>query len=102
MSTSLNGAPSQPCAPQIPAAIAGSVDLLVLADALARAGLVGRRDRERKVFVIEPAGAERYPQIDPEAVTAAVTTFNRLSLFEERDQGRLRLVVDNDRVGDDD
>jgi hypothetical protein len=98
MSPSLNGAPAQPCAPQIPAAIAGSVDLLVLADALARAGLVGRRDRERKVFVIEPAGAERYRQIDPEAVT----TFNRLSLLEERDRGRMRLAVDNDRVGDDD
>jgi hypothetical protein len=44
--------------------------------------------------VIEPAGAERYRQIDPEPVT----TFNRLSLLEERDRGPMRLAVDNDRV----
>lgn len=98
MSTSLHGAPAQPRATQIPAAIAGSVDLLVLAEALARAGLVRRRDRERKVFVTESAGAERYPHLDPEMVIAAIATWNRMALSEERVRANMRLVVDNDRV----
>lgn len=45
----------------LPAVIAGSVNLLKFTEALARAGLVGRHDAARGVLVIEPI-PERCPQ----------------------------------------
>lgn len=44
-------------ASEVPAVIAGSVNLLRFTEALARAGLVGRHDGPRGVFVIEPVPA---------------------------------------------
>ncbi len=40
---------------EVPAVIAGSVNLMDFSEALARAGIVGRFDRDRGVLVIEPA-----------------------------------------------
>jgi hypothetical protein len=42
-------------ATEVPAVIAGSVNLLRFSAALASAGLVGRHDADRGVLVIEPA-----------------------------------------------
>jgi hypothetical protein len=44
-------------ASEVPAVIAGSVNLMRFAQALARAGLVGRHDATRGVLVIEAAPA---------------------------------------------
>lgn len=46
---------------EVPAVIAGSVNLLKFSEALARAGLVGRHDAARGVLMIEPV-PERCPQ----------------------------------------
>lgn len=40
---------------EVPAVIAGSVNLLKFSEALARAGLIGRYDAGRGILVIEPA-----------------------------------------------
>lgn len=40
---------------EVPAVIAGNVNLLRFAEAIARAGLVGRHDADRGVLVIEEA-----------------------------------------------
>ncbi len=40
---------------EVPAVIAGSVNLMAFSEALARAAIVGRFDRERGVLAIEPA-----------------------------------------------
>ncbi len=40
---------------EVPAVIAGEVNLLKFTEALARVGLVGRHDATRGVLVIEPA-----------------------------------------------
>ena len=42
---------------EVPAAIAGSVPLVRLSEALARSGLTARHDADRGVLVIEPAHA---------------------------------------------
>jgi hypothetical protein len=42
---------------EVPAVIAGSVNLLRFSEALARAGILGRYDADRGVLVIEPAVA---------------------------------------------
>lgn len=42
---------------EVPAVIAGSVNLVRFSEAIARAGLVGRHDAVRGVLVIEPADA---------------------------------------------
>ena len=44
-------------ASEVPAVIAGNVNLLRFTEALARAGLAGRHDAERGVLVIEPVPA---------------------------------------------
>jgi len=44
---------------EVPAVIAGSVNLLRFSEAIARAGLVGRHDADRGVLVIEPAQSVR-------------------------------------------
>lgn len=41
---------------EVPAVIAGSVNLMQFSEALAIAGIVGRYDPKRHVLVIEPAG----------------------------------------------
>ncbi len=56
----------RPAAPQasvheVPAVIAGSVNLLRFSEAIARAGLIGRHDAARGVLVIESA-ALRCPE----------------------------------------
>jgi hypothetical protein len=48
---------------EVPALIAGSVNLMRFAEALARAGLIGRHDPQRGVLVIEPV---------PQSVKAAI------------------------------
>ncbi len=40
---------------EVPAAIAGSVNLMAFSGALAQAGIVGRFDADRGILVIEPA-----------------------------------------------
>jgi hypothetical protein len=47
---------------EVPAVIAGSVNLLRFSEALARAGLIGRHDADRGVLVIEPASQPVIPQ----------------------------------------
>ena len=42
---------------EVPAAIAGSVNLMAFSGALAQAGIVGRYDADRGILVIEPARA---------------------------------------------
>lgn len=44
-------------ASEVPAIIAGSVNLMQFSEALARAGLIGRHDAQRGVLVIEPLPA---------------------------------------------
>ena len=44
-------------ASEVPAVIAGSVNLIRFSEALARAGIVGRYDADRGLLVIEPAPA---------------------------------------------
>jgi hypothetical protein len=43
--------------PDVPAVIAGSVNLMAFTEALARAALVGRYDASRDLLVIEPTPA---------------------------------------------
>jgi hypothetical protein len=54
--------PTPGCVPtrralEVPAVIAGSVNLLKFSEALARAGIVGRYDSARALLVIEPVPA---------------------------------------------
>ena len=42
-------------ATEVPAAIAGNVNLMAFSGALAQAGIVGRYDADRGILVIEPA-----------------------------------------------
>ena len=44
---------------EVPAAIAGSVPLVRLSEALARSGLTARHDADRGLLVIEPAATTR-------------------------------------------
>lgn len=42
---------------EVPAAIAGNVNLLAFSGALAQAGIIGRYDADRGILVLEPASA---------------------------------------------
>ncbi len=42
---------------EVPAAIAGSVNLMAFSGALAQAGIVGRFDADRGILIIEPVRA---------------------------------------------
>ncbi len=46
---------------EVPAVIAGNVNLLKFSEALALAGLIGRHDADRSLLVIEPAQEARKP-----------------------------------------
>lgn len=48
-------------ASEVPAMIAGNVNLLKFSEALALAGLIGRHDADRGLLVIEPAQEARKP-----------------------------------------
>ena len=61
---------------EVPALIAGSVPLVRLSEALARAGLTARHDADRGMLVIEPAPATR---ADAEI---GMIWYNRLSKAE--------------------
>ena len=47
---------------EVPAVIAGSVPLVRLSEALARAGLTARHDADRRMLEIEPAAGVAAPQ----------------------------------------
>ncbi len=64
---------------EVPALIAGSVNLLRFSEALARAGLIGRHDADRGVLVIEPALAVR---VSPADALVGMSWFNGLSQSE--------------------
>ena len=60
MATEKHSAPTE-AQSDVPAVIAGSVNLMAFAGALAQAGIVGRYDADRGVLVIEPAQGARQP-----------------------------------------
>ena len=69
---------------EVPAIIAGSVPLVRLSEALARAGLTARHDGDRGVLVIEPAQSQpaaARPLI-PQDAELGITWYNGLSKAE--------------------
>jgi hypothetical protein len=60
MATEKHSAPTE-AHTEVPAVIAGSVNLLKFSEALALAGLIGRHDADRGLLVIEPAQEARKP-----------------------------------------
>ena len=66
-------------ASEVPAVIAGNIPVVSLAEALARAGLIGRHDADRHVLVIEPASPK--PMI-PQDAELGMAWYNRLSKAE--------------------
>ena len=64
-----------------PALIIGSVNLIRFAEALARAGLIGRHDPQRGVLVIEPA-LQLAKSVIPADAAAGMAWYNRLSKAE--------------------
>ena len=67
-------------ASEVPAVIAGNIPVVSLAEALARAGLVGRHDADRHVLVIEPAAAVR--SVIPQDAALGIRWYNGLSKAE--------------------
>ena len=65
---------------EVPAAIAGSVPMVRLSEALARAGLTARHDGDRGLLVIEPAATMR-ARIPADA-ELGIAWYNRLSRAE--------------------
>lgn len=65
---------------EVPAVIAGSVNLLRFSEALARAGLVGRHDADRGVLVIEPAQSVK--SAIPQDAELGIRWYNGLSKAE--------------------
>lgn len=55
MQTCKHFAPATALALEIPAVIAGNVNLMRFSEALARAGIIGRHDADRGVLVIQAA-----------------------------------------------
>jgi hypothetical protein len=51
---------------EVPAAIAGSVNLVAFSGALAQAGIVGRYDADRGILVIEPVRVRCSPRRSPQ------------------------------------
>ena len=66
---------------EVPAVIAGSVNLLKFSEALALAGLIGRHDADRGALVIEPAEQVRTALI-PQDAAVGIAWYNRLSNAE--------------------
>ena len=66
---------------EVPAAIAGSVPLVRLSEALARAGLTARHDGDRGLLVIEPAATTTRARIPADA-EHGIAWYNRLSRAE--------------------
>ena len=65
---------------EVPAAIAGSVPLVRLSEALARAGLVCRHDADRGLLVIEGAATTR--ATIPADAEMGIAWYNRISKAE--------------------
>ena len=65
---------------EVPAVIAGSVPLVKLSEALARAGLTARHDGDRGMLVIEPAPAAGAKI--PADAELGMAWYNRLSKAE--------------------
>ena len=63
----------------VPALIAGSVNLLRFSEALARAGLVGRHDADRRMLVIEPAEVS---SVIPKDAELGIAWYNGLTKAE--------------------
>lgn len=68
---------------EVPAMIAGSVNLMRFSEALARAGIVGRFDPHRGVLVIEPAKA-REPAHDAANARIGMAWWNGLTPTRRR------------------
>ena len=66
---------------EVPAVIAGSVNLMAFSGALARAGIVGRFDRDRGALVIEPAQERRQDEAD---ARVGIAWYNGLTPTERR------------------
>lgn len=73
----------RPRASEVPAVIAGSVNLLRFSEALALAGLVGRHDADRGVLVIEADDRERQAVIAPDT-EAGIAWYNGLTEQDRR------------------
>ena len=65
---------------EVPAVIAGSVPLVRLSEALARAGLIGRHDADRGVLFIEPAQSAK--SVIPADAELGMRWYNGLSKAE--------------------
>ena len=70
-------------ASEVPAVIAGSVNLMAFSGALALAGIVGRFDRDRGALVIE-AAQDRQPAQDEAGARAGIAWYNGLTPTERR------------------
>ena len=68
-------------ASEVPAVIAGSVNLMAFSGALAQVGIIGRFDRDRGVLVIEPAQERRQDDAD---VRVGIAWYNGLTPTERR------------------
>ena len=78
MATEKHSAPTE-AHTEVPAVIAGSVNLLKFSEALARAGLIGRHDADRGVLVIEPAEVS---SVIPKDAELGMAWYNRLTKAE--------------------
>jgi hypothetical protein len=69
---------------EVPAVIAGSVPLVCLSEALARAGLTARHDGDRGLLVIEPAQSQpaAVRPLIPADAELGMRWYNRLSKAE--------------------
>jgi hypothetical protein len=65
---------------EVPAVIAGSVPLVRLSEALARAGLTARHDADRRMLIIEPAATTR--TTIPADAEMGIAWYNGLSKAE--------------------
>ena len=65
---------------EVPAAIAGSVHLVTLSEALVRAGLTARHDADRRMLVIEPAQSAK--SVIPQDAELGMRWYNGLSRAE--------------------
>ena len=78
MATEKHSAPTE-AQSDVPAVIAGSVNLMAFAGALAQAGIVGRYDADRGVLVIEPAEVS---SVIPKDAELGMAWYNRLTKAE--------------------
>ena len=65
---------------EVPATIAGSVPLVCLSEALARAGLTARHEADRRMLVIEPAQSAK--SVIPQDAALGMRWYNGLSRAE--------------------